>query len=202
MNQSKLITRAELPNIHTAFGNIGNSWNNPLPNDLFIKGVPKCIYSAQGAGNVGTGLDVLFSFSFPAKTLPKDQDYFRATFLGDFGVNNDDKRLAAAFNSTLWDTGLIDIDSQGFLLEMVGVRRDATHMDITTSIQISFVKIDSAGVITASGGFELAVITNNNLVVQNLDNGIDNAFFVTGESATATNNNVALLQAVIELVRR
>jgi hypothetical protein len=201
INAESYIRFKDLPNFQSMFGNIGNSWNNPLPNDLYIKNIPKTVFSGGGVGNTGTGLQTLFSFSFPAKSLRSNDDWFRSTVAGFFGTNDDNKRLAMGLDTnTLWDTGLIDIDGNGFLLDTLARRTDSTHVHVTTSIQIGLLNIDSGGGII-SGGTKWTVVFNGAVVVQNMDTGSANGFVVTGESATATNNNVGVAEATILLNR-
>lgn len=191
----------DLPNLNTMFGNIGQSWTNPLPNDLFIKGVPKNVFSGVGAGNVGTGLDTLFAFAFPATSFKQNGANARIIVDGLFGSNDDNKRIAVGFDATtVFDTALQDIDGNGFRIVLDILRIDATHVNLTISNVFSLLVVNSAGAIV-SGGFHTAAITFNNLAVQNMDTGSDNSLLVTGESATATNDNVLVNQALIDLVR-
>lgn len=171
-----------------------------FPNDAYITGVPKNIVAAVGAGNVGTGLDTLFSFTFPATSLKQDFANFRATFAGVVGSNDDNKRLTVDFGGTqLMDTGLVDIDAWGFLLTVFGMRFDATHIGLQTTLNWGNINIDSAGGI-ASNGIKLFSTNAHSLVVNNMDTA-SNDLIIKGESATATNNNVFNSFALIDLVR-
>lgn len=172
-----------------------------LPNDGYITGVPKNIISEIGTGNVGTGLDTLFSTSLPATTFNKDGANLRGIFAGFFGANDDDKRLAMSFDATtIFDTGLKDIDGNGFLIELFVRRRDATHVDLNVTVTISLIVIDSGGGVV-SGGMEIFSVSFSNLAVNNMDTGSAISLLLTGESATATNNNVSCNQVLIDLVR-
>jgi hypothetical protein len=174
---------------------------NIFPNDAYISGVTKRVFSGGGQGNVGTGLDTLFSFNFPQKVFKTDFDYFRAVIVGQFGSNDDNKRLAWAFDSTtLHDTGLIDIDGNGFWLELFGQRQDQTHAQVTSKLIVGSLVIDSAGGITSSGMKTLAV-NGHFFGVQDFLTGTGSAILVTGESSTATNNNVFVSGAIVELNR-
>lgn len=172
-----------------------------FPNDGYITGVPKNIFAGFGAGNVGTGLDTLFTFAFPARSFRQDKANARIVAAGAFGSNDDNKRIAVGFDATtLIDTGLIDIDGYGWLLTLYVIRVDATHVSIETTIIMGNVNIDSAGGI-ASTGAKIWSANANFLGVNNMDTGADIGFLITGESATATNDNVTCNQVLIDLVR-
>lgn len=200
MFNSKLITRAELPNLTTMFGNLGHSWDNALPNDLYIKGVPKNIFSGSGVGNQGAGLDVLFSFSFPAKSFNKDGANGRIILDGFFGVNDNNKRIAVGFDSTtIIDTGLIDIDNNGFRIILDVMRISSTVVALTISVNIGAIFIDSAGTIISTGS-DFSIVTFASLSVANMDtNSI--GLLLTGESGGAANDDVVCNQVLIDLVR-
>lgn len=171
-----------------------------FPNDGYISGTPKNVCSDFGTGNVGTGLDALFTFSFPATSLRKNKDNFRAFLCGAFGSNDDNKRLTVDFGGTnLVDTGLVDIDGFGYLVTVFGIRVDSTHINLETTIMMGNVNIDSAGGI-ASAGMKVISANANFLAVNDMDTN-SNDLVLKGESATATNDNVTCNIAIIDLVR-
>lgn len=196
---SRYVKRDELPNPQNLRGRIELA--GVLPDDAYISGVSKRLFSGAGVGNVGTGLDTLFSFNFPAKSFKSDNDYSRIIVVGTFGVNDDNKRLAFGFGpNTTFDTGLIDLDAHGFYIDSLFTREDATNVDVAQKIILGKFAIDSAGGITSQGGLLWANVFDS-LPVNDFDTGSVNSVLVTGESATATNDNVVVTQVVIELNR-
>ena len=122
-NPASFVQYKDLPNIQSMFGNIGNSWNNPLPNDLFIKGIPKIIFKDQSTtkltngGNVGGGLDSIFTFTYPASSFKTDGDFSDYWLAGNFAANDNNKRVRLEFDTTqVEDLNLQDIDALGWLL--------------------------------------------------------------------------------------
>lgn len=199
-NTSRYVKRDELPNPKKLRGAIQLAGTS-LPNDSFIIGVPKNVFVGGGAGNVGLGLDVLFTFPFPAKSFNKNGANFRIVAAGAFGSNDDNKRIAVGFDAaTLMDTGLVDIDAWGWLLTLYGWRVDATHVSIETTIIMGNVNIDSAGG-AVSNGAKIFSTNTNFLTVNNMDTGADIGFLITGESAAAVDNNVTCNIVLIDLVR-
>ena len=172
-----------------------------LPNDGYISGVPKCVFRGGNfAGNVGAGLQALFSFNFPAKSFKSDLDSFRAILGGAFAANDDNKRIALGFGpNTVFDTGLFDIDGFGFHIEVVGVRLDPTHINLSIMALMGHSSASSAAYLPTAGSLHFCV-NNNILAVTDMDT-TGNALLLTGESATATNNNVIWNVGFIELTR-
>jgi hypothetical protein len=164
-----------------------------------MAGVSRSILHAfDNVGNVGTGLQTLRSFPLPINSLRTNGDYFKARFGGVVGSNDDNKRIAFSYDGTaLLDTGLVDWDGFGYVLEVTVIRADSTHVNTLTSIILGNVNIDSAGGI-ASNGAKLEVASSNNLVVANL-NSNPTILLLQGESATATNSNVNNNIAIVDI---
>lgn len=173
-----------------------------LPNDGYITGVPKTLVSGGNfVGNVGTGLQTLFSFTFPAKSFKTDQqDCFHAILGGGFAANDDDKRLQLSFGgNVLGNTGLTDIDNFGFWIELIGVRLSPTLMNIITLFTFGLIASNSTPTLSSTGG-QISPIDNNILTVNNMDT-LSNELRLEGESATATNNNVICNVKNVQLTR-
>lgn len=152
-NPTKFVQYKDLPNLTPMFGNIGNSWNNPVPNDLYIKGVPKNIFqNAASAGNIGVGLDTIRTFTIVANSLNNNQDYIDFEFLVLFATNDNDKRLQlevdgqAQYNSALFDqdsgSALLQVRLYRFTAQVLIYRHLITWFDINR---------DGAGTMTGNG---------------------------------------------------
>lgn len=206
MNVNQLITRADIPNLTTVFGNLGNSWNNALPNDLFIKGVPKVIYRDQAnpkltnGGNVGGGLDTIFTFTLPDDGLKSDGDIFDVWAGGTFASNDNDKRLVNSFGGNQFeDTGLRDLDTNvGWSMYSRIQRIDSTHVRWNSSISENAIGADSAQVLVAFNTGSVLITRDGFFTVNNMNTNT-NDFLIRAE-ATA-NDDVTITQVVITLTR-
>lgn len=191
----------DLPNLTPMFGNLGNSWNNPLPNDLYIKNVPKSIFRGGNfVGNNGTGLDTVLTVPFPAKSLKSTDDLFRATIGGGVLSNDDNKRVRLEFGGVvLYESGSLDIDAFGFFLDLLVVRRSNVLINAILCIAEGQVLSDSTPTLTSTGGI-IATRSNNLSTVNNMDTQ-NNDLVLLVESSSATNNNVFWNVCNIELTR-
>lgn len=151
MNIRQLITRADIPNLTTMLGNIGNSWYNSLPNDLFIRAVPKCILRAvadpklTNGGNVGAGLDVIHTYSLPSDSLKSDGDILNLWYEFNFAANNNDKRIDGTFGgNNYFGMALIDVDGGGGILNVNITRLTSTSVRIGFFTIFNFLHADSA----------------------------------------------------------
>lgn len=206
MNQSKLITRAELPNIHTAFGNIGNSWNNSLPNDLFIRGMPKYIVKDfTTSGNLGAGLDSLKSYTIPAGTL-KDDDFVIGIASGKYAANDNNKRVVLAIPgvATIED-GLgaaQDIDggggNVGWNLFYGFARRDSTTLVFFSKFSGEFISFDGAGASVVNLAFHHFNRNLDGVTVSDLDS---NDLVIDVEGEGTSNNDITQDFNVVQLTR-
>jgi hypothetical protein len=196
-NPEAFVKYKDLPNLTSMFGNLGNSWNNALPNDLYIRGVPKNILSSSTlTNNNGTGLDPLRTFTFPAKSLKSNGDLFHAWLAGVVASNDDNKRLQLSFGGTvLFNSGLFDFDGGGWQLELLLIRVDATHVNSLILSATGFFAIDST-LALASAGVQYNLGNANSLTVNNMDTN-SNDLLLECESATASTNifhNVAKIE--------
>ena len=195
----------DLPNLTPMFGNIGKSWNNPLPNDLYIKGVPKNIFKETNfTGNVGTGLDTLRTFTFPAGSFRLDQqDYFQARVGGGFLANDDNKRVQLSFGGNiLLNTGSLDVDNFGYYWDLVIMRLTNTTFNYILGCNLGQIVADSAAVVTSVGSLHTA--RTGNIVTLSGGTTFDGnaqVLLLEAESSTATNNNIINNIWVGELTR-
>lgn len=198
------VKHKDLPNFSSIFGNLGQSWDNPLPNDLYIKKVPKNILSnSASVGNVGTGLDPLRSFTFPAKSLKNNNDFFHARFAMLFAANADTKRIQVSFNSVvMYNSGAFAINSNGAMLDVLVIRKtnvlfnyfvNITEGQLVTTIGSPPATINSSGFI---GGTRPGI----DAVPANFDTN-SNILLLEAESGTATNDNIVNYLTEIELTR-
>jgi len=168
---------------------------------VVIKGYPYTLeVNTTAVGNVGTGLDNLQSYSLPAASLAATNDYLKVTYAGTLGANDDNKRIVITFDGqTVEDTGLIDLDGQGWKATVEYTRLSATSVLATAGIWIGYLQFDSAGVSAGSGGRYISRITT--LTVANLTTNAV-TLLVAAESAAATNNNIVQSASFVELVQR
>lgn len=204
MQRNQFITRDELPNLTHIFGNVGQSWNNALPNDLFIKGVPKNILnSSTKTGNVGTGLDPLRSFSLLAGSLRANNDLLHFWFGGAFGINNDDKRLQVSFGgNVLLNTGQLDLDNHGWFLEGIIIRLSDTTFNFILNSNLGQILSDSVPVLSSTGSLVTAR-TGNAVTLSGATtfSGSNQTLLIEAESFVAVNDNITHDIAKIELTR-
>ena len=204
-NPESFVKYKDLPNFTSIFGNLGQSWNNPLPNDLYIKGVPKVIFSGGNfAGNNGTGLDTVLTFPFPARSIRANGDIFRATLGLGFASNDDDKRIQISFGipaaeTVLINTGVADFDSRGCHIDLVAHRLSSTQVNISVGMVAGAIAVTSGSVVTSTGA-RTDAMNFNVQTVNNMDTLINNLLLQV-ESATATNNNIIWNVGLIELTR-
>lgn len=199
-NPESFVKYKDLPNLNPMFGNIGKSWTNPLPNDLFIKGVPKLVrIDTASVGNVGTGLDELQAFTLPAGSW-KDQDNIKLHYAGIFGANNDGKRIQVEFDGqVVHNKPLFTINGLSFVYDIDYVRISSTS--VRASFQASWGFIDRDVTPTLAGNGFIVGHFNTGIVTANMDTN-DVVLRLMGESSTATNDNVLHRKSVIYLTRR
>lgn len=205
INPSANVQFKDLPNFQSMFGNIGNSWDNTLPNDLYIKGVPKNVFKETNfTGNVGLGLDTLRTFTFPANTFRRDQfDYLRVTAAGSFAANDDNKRIKLSFGGNeLYNSGSADLDDFGYYIDLVIFRLSNTNFNAGMIIQEGQIVSDSAATVNSSG--DITTARNNSIITLSggsTFSGSSQTLLLEAESETATNNNIINNIWVGELVR-
>jgi hypothetical protein len=202
------ITRAEIPNLTQLFGNAQNSWNNPLPDDLYIRRVPKNIFSGGAfVGNVGTGLDTLLSLVLPANTMRNDNEFFRGTFGGGLsagGTNDDDKRIQLSFGgNVLFNTGLIDLDQFGFWIDLLLHRRSNTTFNYTVNLNVGQLVFNSTPAVVTSPGSIITAREGNIITLSGgtTFTGNDQTILLEAESAAAVDNNIFVHNWSVELTR-
>lgn len=173
-NPFGFVQHKDLPNIQTMFGNMGNSWNNPLPNDLFINGVSKNIHKTidnTGIGNQGAGLDLLHSFTLPAKTLRKNGDYLDVIYGGSYANTEANKQLRLRIDSQpiISFGAVIDLEN-GEWYTKYRLYRASPTLVIWTGIDMHVhLRMADGAIITSPSGSFLVPRTNS-ATVANLDN--------------------------------
>lgn len=200
---SRLLSRADIPNLTTMFGNLGHSWDNALPNDLYIKGVPKrIVIDVSSAGNNGAGLDVLHTYSLPAGSLRSNNDRLTILYGGVFANTANSKRVQTEIGGQVTvNSGLFTIQARSWLLEFDLVRLTDTTVRGVTKYMLGNINRDltptlggngdfSAGFFELSGGTAIADLDTNATTIRAL-----------GESGGAANNDVAQHYSEIWLTR-
>jgi|SRR4030095_4153858 len=200
-NTSSFVQFKDLPNFQSMFGNIGNSWNNPLPNDLYIKGVPKNIFKkyleADKVGNVGAGTDDLQTFTLPAKSW-RDGDRLTIAYAGIFAVNDNDKRIQIlADGQTVEDFGAFDFDSGEWVVYQHYIRESATTLRVDYMGMYGEPLVIDEAVI--AGTPDIIFLPRTRLItVSNLDS--NNIILKVTGTATA-NNDIVQSMSWIDLTR-
>lgn len=188
------------------FGNLGQSWNNTVPNDLYIKNVPKKIVGRfDSVGNSGVALTTLHSYTIPAGTL-KDNDFVTGVGSGSYANNDNNKKVifvifgVAVIEDFL--AGVQDVDGGGSLAGWNcnwGVGRiDATHIAIFTNLAGQFYFLDGAGGVIINGSFHHLTRNQPSLVVPNLDS---NNLIIEFEGQATANNDVTQTYSNVFLTR-
>jgi len=195
----------DLPNFNQLFGNIGNSWDNALPNDLFIKGVPKNIQKLFATtdikGNIGGGLDNLQSFLLPAKGLKSNGSYIDFAYAGNLAANNNDKQVSATFDGqTFLDSGLTDLDLDvGWFAWGRIIRLTSTSIRACSGILMNLAQIDSANAVQTFGaGYASVGRTVTLTAIADLDAN-DVTIQVKGQGTN--NDDVTQNISILELTR-
>jgi hypothetical protein len=201
-NTSSFVQFKDLPNFQSMFGNIGSSWNNPVPNDLYIKGVPKNIVklfaTADIKGNIGVGTDDLQTVTLPATTFRQDGAQVKFLYAGGFATNDNDKRIQILFDGQVFeDFGAFDFDAGLWRVEGDYTRIDATHIRATSFGLYGEPLVADEGVI--SGTPDIIYLARNTvLTVSNLDSN-PVVLKVTG-TATA-NDDITQNLTWLDLIR-
>jgi hypothetical protein len=154
-NPASFVTHRELPNFTALFGNLSNSWNNPFPNDLYIKSVAKnirsnsdLVQSAAGAPGAVTDLDTV---TYAAGSFKAGQ-ILDVRYGGFFNANDNNKNLIVDFGTAnVETTGLIDIDDLGWQFFIRYMIVDPTTVRYTSTLVAGLMQSDS--VPTLAGGF-------------------------------------------------
>ena len=157
-------------------------------------------------GNVGTGLDVLHTFSLPAGSLATDGDYLTIVYAGTFAANDNDKRVNAFFGGTSYEgIGTQDIDGAiGWRISATIIRLSSTSVRVSHLISINLLFGDSAtppNMSTAGvSGLYITRLTD----ITGLSNLNSNAttMEVKGETLAAVNNDVTQNLSIIELTQQ
>lgn len=163
-------------------------------------GVSKVIHvNVISVGNVGTGLDPLQTYTLPAGTLANNNDMLWVHYGGQFGANNDSKRIVVEFGGvTVHDPGLFSTNANSFVYDINYVRIDPVTIRSTFQASWGTINRDAGGTMSGSGlvfGRYTDVTPVPNLGTN------DNVLRLLGESSTATDNNILHRKTVITLVK-
>jgi hypothetical protein len=204
MNFGKLITRAELPNLTTVFGNLGNSWNNDFPNDLYIKSVPKNFLTDFGAiVNVGAARTRLHRIPVIANLLKTDKDQLRGKSSGTTASNDNDKSIQFDVDGTnVISMGLTDIDgSIGWIIDYIITRISNTTIRVIADIKINAVAIDSANVVTTFTLSHYAEVRNSDVTLAGGGTLIANSFNIDVFAQGSSNADITQNYSTIDILR-
>lgn len=192
MNFSKLITRADLPNLVRRISPTGNISINGLvvkPNG-FIIGVPKNIQTrVDTVGNVGSGSDLLHSYTLPGGYLGNNGDYLDVIYAGG-AVAGATFQIIVKFDGTT-------IHTAGVLTASAGANWTyrIRYVRVTSTAIFAIISVGDA---SATPSFD--VMTSLGFTIGSLAN--NRALEVFGESTTApANNDVTQFLSTIELTQ-
>lgn len=202
INAESFIRFKDLPNFQSMFGNIGNSWDNPLPNDLYLKGIPKNIQklfaTADIKGNIGVGTDDLHTFTLPATGLKQNGAQIKFIYGGAFATNDNDKRIQILFdNQVLEDFGAFDFDTG--IWRVVGdyTRIDATHVRGSSLAMYGEPLVIDEGVIAGTPDV-IFLARHTVLTVSNLDT---NSVILKVTGTATADNDITQSLSWLDLVR-
>lgn len=124
MNSSKLITKAELPNIFRRISVNGGSSSTEI-----IPGINKVLNSSGGIGNVGAGSDFLYGLIISANSLDSVGDFLDITILVSV-VNTKTATLTLIFDgNTLLTLGPSSAGANALItINIRAIRVDATTL--------------------------------------------------------------------------
>jgi hypothetical protein len=203
INPEAYVKFKDLPNTQSMFGNIGKSWDNTLPNDLFVKGIPKSIHrtilSTDEVGNIGTGLDLLHSFTLPANSLAKNGDYLEIIYGGNYANTEDNKQIRLRIDSQLIISfgAVIDLENGNWIVRQRLYRKTSTQVVWAgIDLHVQFRMADGVIITSPSGSFIVPRV--NFATVANLSN---NAVVIDVHGEGTSDDDVTLRIAEILLTR-
>jgi len=192
MFESKLITKADLPNFlnnirRLVDGSISINGLIIKPNG-FITNVPKVILReapVTPSGNTGVGEDAIAAFNIPGGFLPKNLDYSEGELSGGLANNTNTKTIRFYVNSGLQAVLVVNSGLQGWRLNFKIIRVSDIVVRVSCTLEANVLRINSLGVVTTSTGYAIQVNNSGDLGVSDLDtNNLD--ILVTAE---AVNDN-------------
>lgn len=173
--------------------NSANSWDNPIPNDLYIKGVPKRIYFNHASfGNTAATLTQLSAYSLKALGLPKDGDSVLLRFAGTFAGNANTKQIDINFGGASVNSTSFAQNAGGFTYEIELMRASDVLLTAAGIFVWNFAS-PTAGFVNSLYGSIAGQITVPDLDVN------DSLIEIKGKGAGA--NDVLHLYTKIDLTR-
>lgn len=170
---------------------------------IIIPGYPFCLDSnTTPTGNVGVGVDVIYTLSILADTFADNNDYIDVNLGGTFATNDNDKRLLLTIDGqTIFDTGLLDFDGgaarNNWAISGRVIRVTATTMVSSLQITIGQFFADGAGTLSVTNGLVRAY--NATPTVANLDS---NAVSLVLSAEATANNDVVRNAATVTITQR
>jgi len=166
-----------------------------------IVGYPRTIDVNTGStGNVGGGLDSLYSFSLPAGSLATNGDWVRWEATGVFASNDNNKRIVTSFGGQgIEDIGLVDIDQGAWVSRVTIIRVSDTTVRCSSVVGQFFIGVSNAGgatpaLLASSNGYY--VVREPLLTVSDLDT---NAATILVQAEGTSNDDIVQNFSLIEL---
>src|SRR5262245_2607726 len=150
-------------------------------------------------GNVGTGLDLLHTFSLDTPNrLLTNEDWLRIRYSGEFATNDNDKRIKISFGSaTVVDSGLFDQDSGDWTYDIIYARVSSTTVRVSLTQMWGAFTRDGAGTMAGNG-----VFGTTNTLLTGLSDLSANATTLKVEAEGTANDDITQNLSVIELVQQ
>lgn len=189
------------------FGDVGGPPQGRIEAELdniiaWAKDAVRCIHrNTSVVGNVGTGLDLLHSFSLPAGSLATNGDYIEGEASGKFTANNNDKRIHFLVNGvTVIGPPLLDIDgAQGWVIRYKIVRVSSTLVRVPVIIGINVLSVTSADVATTLGNSFFFQAGSTDVTVSDL---AANALSIDVKGEGVANDDVTQNLSIIKLCQQ
>lgn len=199
MNNSKLITRAELPNISNLIRRVVTDDGSIY---LFKNVLTTIHRDVTEIGNVGGGADNLHNYTLLANLLRTDNDYLRITYAWSISANDNDKQVTASFDGqTFMDTGSADLDLDvGVVASVFIIRLSSTSVRIASTVIANIVQITSAGAIITFGAG--AVIVARTLDLTGITNLNANSVSIQVVGTGVADNDIIQNLSIIELCQQ
>lgn len=163
-------------------------------------------FDTSTVGNVGTGLDVLHTYSLDTPNrLLTDGDELIVWYGGNFAANDNDKRIQAFFGGTAYETlgALIDIDgATGWNIQARIIRLSSSSVRVNHTMIINTLRGDSPTPpnMNTDGGGSVILSRTNDIGGLTLNGAI--TMEVKGETSAASNNDVIQNMSSIWLIQQ
>lgn len=137
-------------------------------------------------GNVGTGEDVLQTYTLPAAMLNTNLDFIEIICYGYTAANSNSKRIRLYFGALIFDSGAILANNVSWMIHAFVGRKNV-------DVQRASVMCVSSG----AGAFQFGDTASSTNLTQ--DDGATITVQVTGETLTAVNDDIVCTGMIVRL---